>query len=63
MADKITTKCTCIIKHKKGCTNAKIYDVIIKYRGNYIYNFEKGKEIVNNVAQVIEKKEQRYRRR
>ena len=56
MADKITTKCICIIRHKKGCKKPKIYDVIIKDRGNYIYNFEKGKEIVNNVAQVIEKK-------
>ena len=56
MADKITTKCVCIIRHKKDCKNAKIYDVIIKDRGNYIYNFEKGKEIVNNVTQVIEKK-------
>ena len=56
MADKITTKCVCIIRHKKGCKKAKIYDVEIKERGNYIYNFEKGEEIVNNVAEVIAKK-------
>ena len=56
MADKITTKCVCIIRHKKGCKKAKIYNVNIKERGDYIYNFEKGDEIVSNVAQVIEKK-------
>ena len=51
MADKITTKCVCIIRHKKDCKNAKIYDVIIKDRGNYIYNFEKGKEINKDIEE------------
>ena len=56
MADTITTKCVCIIRHKKGCKKARIYNVVIEERGKYIYNFEKGDEIVENVDKVIEEK-------
>ena len=56
MAEQITTKCICIIRHQKGNKKAKIYEVEIKRRGGKndgFYNFEKGKEIGNNVAEVI----------
>ena len=56
MAQKITTKCICIIRHQKGNKKAKIYEVEIKRRGGKtegFYNFEKGKEIKDNVAEVI----------
>ena len=56
MADAITTKCVCIIRHKKGCKKARIYNVVIEERGYYINNFEKGDEIVENVAEVIQEK-------
>ena len=56
MAEEITTKCVCIIRHQKGNKKAKIYEVEIKRRGGKadgFYNFEKGKEIGDNVAEVI----------
>ena len=56
MAQEITTKCICIIRHQKGIKKAKIYEVEIKRRGGKtdgFYNFEKGKEIGDNVAEVI----------
>ena len=53
MNQKITTKCICIIRHQKGYKTAKIYEVNIVKRGDKIYNFEEGKEIKDNVAEVI----------
>ena len=56
MAQDITTKCVCIIRHQKGNKKAKIYEVEIKRRGEKndgLYNFEKGKEIGDNVAEII----------
>ena len=59
----ITTKCICIIRHKKGNKKAKVYEVKILNRGGedeekYNYNnFEKGKEIPNkDVAKVIKER-------
>ena len=58
----ITTKCICIIRHKKGNKKAKLYEVKIVNRGGdeekYKYNnFEKGKEIPNkDVAKVIKER-------
>ena len=56
VSQQITTKCICIIRHQKGNKNAKIYKVNIKRRGKIndgLYNFEKGEEIKENVAEVI----------
>ena len=56
MAQEITTKCICIIRHKKGNKKAKIYTVNIIRRGESndgLYNFEKGEEIKENVSDVI----------
>ena len=56
VAQEITTKCICIIRHQKGNKKAKIYEVEIIRRGGKtdgFYNFEKGKEIGDNVAEVI----------
>lgn len=55
MAQEITTKCVCIIRHKKGNKKAKIYEAEILRRNDSMgyYNFIKGKEIKDNVAQVI----------
>ena len=56
VAQEITTKCICIIRHQKGNKKAKIYEVEIMRRGGKtdgFYNFEKGKEIGDNVAEVI----------
>ena len=51
---KITTKCVCIIRHKKGNKMPKIYEVSIKERGKNIYNFEKKNEIKEkDVAKII----------
>lgn len=56
MDQKITTKCICIIRHKKGNKKPKIYEVQIEDRGEIGYNFnKKGKEI-DNVAEYISKK-------
>ena len=55
-AQEITTKCICIIRHKKGNKKARIYEVNIIRRGEEndgLYNFEKGEEIKENVAKVI----------
>ena len=56
MAEEITTKCICIIRHKKGNKKAKVYNVEIKKRGKNLYNFIKGEEIKNNVAKEIEER-------
>ena len=56
VAQKITTKCICIIRHRKGCKNAKIYNVEIQIRGNGLYNFERKEEIKENVAEVIKER-------
>ena len=40
---KIVTKCVCIIRHRKGCKKAKIFNVDIQTRDNGFYNFEKKK--------------------
>lgn len=53
VAQKITTKCVCIIRHRKGCKNPKIYNVSFKGRGDGLYNFERGDEIKEDVAEVI----------
>ncbi len=56
MAQEITTKCICIIRHQKGNKKAKIYTVKIVRRGESndgLYNFEKGEEIKENVSEVI----------
>ena len=53
MAQEITTKCVCIIRHKKGNKKAKIYEVIIENRGDKIYNFIKGNEIKKKAEEVI----------
>jgi len=58
MADEIATKCVCIIRHQKGLKNPKIYEVDIEIRGDKIYNFNKGKEIKENVEEVIAERNQ-----
>lgn len=56
VAQKITTKCICIIRHRKGCKNPKIYNVSFKGRGDGLYNFERGDEIKEDVAEVIKER-------
>ena len=59
---KITTKCVCIIRHKKGNKRPKIYEVSIKERGKDLYNFEKGKEIEEkDVAKIISERNQQIK--
>ena len=58
MRNEITTKCICIIRHQKGLKKPKIYEVELKPRDYGIYNFEKGKEIGENVEKVISERNQ-----
>ena len=53
MKNQITTKCVCIIRHQKGYKKPKIYEVNLKSRNYGMYNFEKGKEICENVEKVV----------
>jgi len=53
MRNQITTKCICIIRHQKGLKKPKIYEVELKPRDFGVFNFEKGKEILENVGEVI----------
>ena len=53
MKNQITTKCVCIIRHQKGYKILKIYEVNLKSRNYGMYNFEKGKEICENVEKVV----------
>ena len=56
MDQAITTKCVCIIRHKKGNKKAKIYEVEIEKRGEQLFNFIKGKEIKKKVEEVIKER-------
>jgi hypothetical protein len=58
MRNQITTKCICIIRHQKGLKKPKIYEVELKPRDYGVYNFEKGKEILENVEKVISERNQ-----
>ena len=54
IGNSISTKCVCIIRHKKGIKKKpKIYEVKIKKLENNIYHFIKGNEILDNPAKVI----------
>ena len=56
MSQKITTKCICIIRHKKGNKKPKIYEVKIQSRGEkgeFLYNFIKKGEPIEKVAEFI----------
>ena len=56
MNEHIATKCVYIIRHRKGFKSPKIYEVDIDIRGDNLFNFNKGKEIKENVSKVIEER-------
>ena len=49
----VGTRCVCIIRHKKGIKNPKVYEVKIKQLEDNTYHFIKGNEILDNAAKVI----------
>ena len=51
VAEKITTKCVCIIRHRKGCKKPKIFNVDIQERGKGLYNFN-----IKKIKKKIKKK-------
>ena len=54
----IVTKCVCIIRHKKGCKKARIFNVDIQVRDNGFYNFEIKKiKIKKKLGEEIQEKE------
>jgi len=62
VAHKITTKCICIIRHRKGCKKAKIFNVDIKSRGDGLYNFEikkKKKKLVKKKKKMMKLKKKK----
>ena len=55
----ISTRCACIIRHKKGIKKEpKIYEVKIKQLEDNTYHFIKGNEILDNAAKVISERNQ-----
>lgn len=56
MDEQISTKFICIIRHNKTLKNPKLYEVKIDIRGEQSVNFEKGKEIKEDIKEAISKR-------